>query len=61
MWPTFNEHWWPSYGVITTYNITRFYRFRKNVAGNGRFTRVANFTYLTVFTEYDQAEEGSNL
>ena len=49
LWPRFKKHWWPSYGVITIYNITRICRFRKSVATSGQFTRVANFTDITVF------------
>jgi hypothetical protein len=50
-----------TYGAITMYNITRNCWFRKSVANSDRFTRVFNFTDLTIFTEYDQAEQGNNL
>jgi hypothetical protein len=53
LWPKFKKHWWQSYGVITIYNITRIRRFGKSVVSSGRYTRVANFTDVIVFTEYD--------
>ena len=39
--------------VTTIYKMTRIRRSRKRVASIGRFTGVANFTDVTVFTEYD--------
>ena len=51
LWPRFKRHWWPRYGVTAVYKITRIRRFRKRMGRSGRFTGVANFTDVTVFSE----------